>query len=86
MSRYDPMNESIKLEKKRVLLYNEHVETIHSPSDSVPGYHHDNKMITEGCTGRRIGVPQRIRVTTWNQTHINYTKCVKSERVGIMII
>ena len=29
-------------------------------------------------------MPQRIRVTTWNQTHINYTKCVKYERVGII--
>ena len=38
----------------------------------------------KGCIGRRIGIPQRIRVTTWNQKHINYTKCVKSERVGMI--
>ena len=51
--------------------------------DQAPGYHCDNKLITNGCTGRRIGVPQRIRVTTWNQAHINYTNCVKSERMGM---
>ena len=54
--------------------------------DQAPGYHRDNILITKGCIGRRIGIPQRIRVTTWNQTHINYTKCVKPERVGMMII
>lgn len=47
------------------------------------GYHPDNILITKGCTGRRIGIPQRIRVTTRNRTHRNYTKCVKSDRVGI---
>lgn len=52
-------------------------------SDRASGYHHDNILITKGCIGRRIGIPQRIRVTTWNQTHINYTKCVKCERVGV---
>ena len=51
--------------------------------NSLPCYHPDNKMITGGCTGNGIGMPQRIRVTTWNRTHINYTECVKSERVGI---
>jgi len=51
--------------------------------DPAPGYHCDNILITKGCIGRRIGIPQGIRVTTWIQTHINYTKCVKSERVGI---
>ena len=40
-------------------------------------------MITGGCEGSGIGMPQRIRVTTWNQTHDNYTECVKSERVGV---
>lgn len=53
-------------------------------SDSAPGYHCDNNLITKGCIGRRIGITQRIRVTAWNQKHINYTKCVNSERVGII--
>ena len=30
-------------------------------------YFLDNILITKGCIGRRIGIPQRIRVTTWNQ-------------------
>ena len=64
-------------------MYNANVETIHSPRQVNPGDHRDNILITKGCIGRRIGIPQRIRVTTWNQKHINYTKCVKSERVGI---
>ena len=51
--------------------------------NSLPCYHPDNKMITGGCTGSGIGMPQRIRAITWNRTHINYTECVKSERVGI---
>jgi len=42
-----------------------------------------NILITKGCIGRRIGILQRIRVTSWNQAHINYTKCVNSDRVGI---
>ena len=72
------------IENRRILLYNIYVETIQSPQRFSPGYHHDNILITKGRIGRRIGIPQRIRVTTWNQTHINYTKCVKYERVGIM--
>lgn len=52
-------------------------------ANSLPGYHPDNKMITGGCAGSGIGIPQRIRVTTWKQTHENYTECVKSERVGM---
>ena len=51
---------------------------------SLPCYHPDNRMITGGCTGSGIGMTQRIRAITWNRTHINYTECVKSERVGIM--
>ena len=51
--------------------------------DQASGYHRDNILITKGSIGRRIGIPQRFRVTTWNQRHINYTKCVKYERVGI---
>lgn len=51
---------------------------------SLPCYHPDNRMITGGYTGNGIGMPQRIRAITWNRTHINYTECVKSERVGIM--
>ena len=47
------------------------------------GYHRDNTLITKGCIDRRIGIPQRIRVAIWNQAHINHTKRVKSERVGI---
>ena len=43
-------------------------------------------MITGGCTGSGIGMPQRIRAITWNRTHINYTECVKSERVGIRYV
>lgn len=31
-------------------------------------------------------MPQRIRAITWNRTHINYTECVKSERVGIRYV
>ena len=46
-------------------------------------YHPDNKMIKRGCTGRRIGVPQRIRVTPWTTAHRNYTIFVKFSRVGI---
>ena len=53
--------------------------------DPAPGYHCDNILITKGCIGRRIGIPQRIRVTTWNQKHMNYKKCVKSERVGMTL-
>ena len=53
--------------------------------DPAPGYHCDNILITKGCIGRRIGIPRGIRVTAWIQMHINYTKCVKSERVGMMI-
>ena len=72
------------IENKRILEYNVYVVgTIHSLQRFSPGYHRDNILITKGCIGRRIGIPQRIRVTTWNQKHINYTKCVKSERVGI---
>ena len=63
-----------------------YVETIHSVQRFSPGYHRDNILITKGCIGRRIGIPQRIRVTTWNQAYINYTKCVKSERSYIMQI
>ena len=62
------------------------METIHSVQRFSPGYHRDNILITKGCIGRRIGIPQRIRVTTWNQAYINYTKCVKSERSYIMQI
>lgn len=50
----------------------------------LPCYHPDNRMITGGCTGSGIGMPQRIRAITWNRTHINYTECVKSERVGMI--
>ena len=72
------------IENKRILEYNVYVMgTIHSLQRFSPGYHRDNILITKGCIGRRIGIPQRIRVTTWNQKHINYTKCVKSERVGV---
>ena len=53
--------------------------------NSLPCYHPDNRMITGGCTGSGIGMPQRIRAITWNRTHINYTECVKSERVGMII-
>jgi hypothetical protein len=49
--------------------------------NSTHGYHCDNKLITKGWIGRRIGMPQRIRVTTWNQAHSNYTECVKFERI-----
>ena len=52
---------------------------------SLPCYHPDNRMITGGCTGSGIGMPQRTRAITWNRTHINYTECVKSERVGMII-
>lgn len=41
--------------------------------NSLPCYRADNKMITGGRTGSGIGMPQRIRVTTWNQIHVNYT-------------
>ena len=72
------------IENKRILEYNVYVVgTIHSLQRFSPGYHRDNILITKGCIGRRIGIPQRIRVTTWNQTHINYAECVKSERVGV---
>ena len=54
--------------------------------NSLPCYRADNKMITGGRTGSGIGMPQRIRVTTWNQTHDNYTECVKSERVGVSAV
>ena len=53
------------------------------PGDSASGYHCDNILITKGCIGRRIGIPQRIRVAIWNQAHIKHAKRVKSERVGI---
>ena len=72
------------IENKRILEYNVYVVgTIHSLQRFSPGYHRDNILITKGCIGRRIGIPQRIRVTTWNQAYINYTKCVKRERVGM---
>ena len=72
------------IENKHILEYKVYVVgTIHSLQRFSPGYHRDNILITKGCIGRRIGIPQRIRVTTWNQKHINYTKCVKSNRVGI---
>ena len=74
------------IENKRILENNVYVVgTIHSLQRYSPGYHRDNILITKGCIGRRIGIPQRIRVTTWNQIHINYTKCVKSERVGMIV-
>ena len=74
------------IENKRILEYNVYVVgTIHSLQRFSPGYHRDNILITKGCIGRRIGIPQRIRVTTWNQKHINYTKCVKSNRVGMTV-
>ena len=67
-----------------VLRYTILVEILKPPQqNSLPCYHPDNKMITGSCAGSGIGMPQRIRVTTWNQTHDNYTECVKSERVGI---
>ena len=62
---------------------NEYVETIILLSDSSYGYHYDNILITKGWIGRRIGIPQRIRVTAWNKTHSNYTEYVKSERVAM---
>ena len=52
--------------------------------NSLPCYRADNKMITGVCAGSGIGIPQRIRAITWNRTHINYTECVKSERVGVI--
>ena len=64
----------LSLVSASVLRYTILVEILKPPQqNSLPCYHPDNKMITGVCAGSGIGIPQRIRVTTWNQTHRNYT-------------